>query len=80
MRYGLNLCFVDQAVRDGPGVTVSEPPGLPRQDGSEPGQLRQPGHGSIPQVTYHDITVWAQFLAASLIAGRKKLCQMPKTF
>jgi hypothetical protein len=68
MRYGLNLCLVDQAVRDGPRVTVSEPPGLPRQDSPEPGQLRQPGHGSIPQVTY--ITVFAHFLAASEIAGR----------
>jgi hypothetical protein len=71
----LNLCFVDQAIRDGPGVAVPEPPGLPRQDGPEPGQLRQPGYGSIPQVTY--ITVLAQFLAASLMAI---YANMPKTF
>jgi hypothetical protein len=60
MRYGLNLCFDDQAVRDGLGVAVPEPPRLPRQDSPESGQLRQPGHGSIPQVTY-GITVLAQF-------------------
>ncbi len=65
----MNLCFVDQAVRDGPGVALPEPPGLPRQDSTEPGQLRQPGHGSIPQVSYV-ITVLPQFLAACLIAGR----------